>query len=476
MTDRGDLTERIARTALDLSVKDLPPAALETIKLAILDCLACGVAGSRTAGARIMAEWADETSGRVESTILGTDRRASASMAAMANAVACHALDFDDVSLRMTHPSTTIVPALLAIGEAEHLSGSDVLDAYLAGFETEARLCRILNPEHYERGWHTTGTVGVLGATIAACRLYGLTVGQTRMALGIAASAASGIRRNAGSMVKPLHAGQAAFHGVQAAQLAGRGFTANESVMEGTSGFLDVFSTTDLAPRVWEVFGSDEPFEIVASGIALKRFACCGAIHTAQDALLDLMATYGLKPDDIVRIEARVNRLVPNILVHHVTRNGLEGKFSLEYSLAVCLLDGRAGLEQYSDQRAGDPRLLPIMELVEVIVDETIPVNLAFFASVVTVGLVDGSSVERRVDVPKGYPAHPLSTEEVVDKARSCCQGVLDGDQFQSLVEITISLENRPDVSALADVVATASIETSSLVAGVAGAAGVGRH
>jgi 2-methylcitrate dehydratase PrpD len=446
----SDLTGLVVRTARESSLRDLPEAARKAIKYAFLDFLACCIAGSDTDAGRIAAKWAVATSGLSGAQIAGTQKRASVPLAAFANGVAAHALDFDDVSMRMIHPSATLVPVLLAVGEARGLSGLDIMEGYLAGFEVQARLCREINPEHYETGWHSTGTVGALGAAMAACRLFGANDEQSRWALGIAASSASGIRRNFGSMVKSFHAGQAAFHGLQAADLAMLEFTANPAVLEGKNSFLEIFSTLDLVPNLATAFEALEPYELVESGIAIKRFACCGAIHSAQDAVLELRENHDFQLDQIASIECRVNRLVPNILVHHVTQDGLEGKFSMEYSLAVCLMDGRAGFAQYTNERAADPRLVPLMKRVRVVVDESIPVNLAFFASVVTIALNDGNVFSTRVDVPHGYPSNPLSEAEVVEKALGGFANVLTNDQADRVVDAVFRLDELDDVSMLA--------------------------
>jgi 2-methylcitrate dehydratase PrpD len=450
MTPPADLTGAIVETARRLRLDDLPPEALEMIRLAILDCLACTVAGSRTDVGRKAAQWATGLGGHGEATIVGTDLRAPAPLAAFANAVAGHALDYDDVSLNMTHPSVSLVPVLLATAEARGLDGRAVIEAYAAGFEVEARICRALNPEHYERGWHTTGTIGVLGAAVSAARLGGLDDEATRWALGMAASSATGIRKNFGTMVKPLHAGQSVWHGMQAVGLAGIGFTASPSIMEGRNGYLHVFARPEAGDLLTEAFRPGAPLELTTSGIGLKRFACCGALHTAQDAILDMLATEGFTAADVVAMECRVNPLAPHILIHHVTQDGLEGKFSVEYSLAVCLLDGRAGLGQYTDERAADPELLRLQEATTVVTDPELPVNLAFFPTVVTVRLRDGREVRRRVDAPRGYPHEPLSRAEVADKALDCCAGTLTEQATHDLTDRVLSLEKCDDVSEIA--------------------------
>ncbi len=450
-----DLTGLVVDTVLGLRPEELSRAARQTAKFALLDLLACAVAGTEDDCARITANWVLDMEGRPESTLIGTAYRAPAALAALANATAGHALDFDDVSLTMIHPSTTVVPALLAVAETGRYSGQELLAAYAAGFEVQARLCRVLNPEHYGRGWHTTQTVGVLACAAAVAKLIGLDAEQTRLALGIAASSASGLRKNFGSMVKPLHAGQAAMHGVQAAQLAQRGFTADREIFDGRNGYLQVFAIPEAPERLAAAFAPGAELELETSGVGIKRFACCGAIHTALDAMEKLTADGTVTPRTVTRIECRVNPMTPNILVHSNAKDGTEGKFSMEYSLAVYLLERKAGLAQYSVPAPLDAELVRLMKLVDVVVDQTIPVNLAFFPTVVTVELAGGSRRSLRVDSQHGYPGDPLSLAELTEKVTDCCTPALPPSAIQRLVATVMELESLPDAGQLARLVAT---------------------
>jgi 2-methylcitrate dehydratase PrpD len=407
------------------------------------------VAGAEDECARITADWVRDLGGAPQATVLGTGLRAPAAFAAYANATAAHALDFDDVSLRMIHPSATLVPALLAVAEREHLGGADLLTAYAAGFEVQARICASINPEHYARGWHTTGTVGVLGTAVGVGRLLRLPADRMAHAIGIAAASAKGIRKNFGSMVKPLHAGHAAMHGVEAAQLAARGYTADTEVFDGRNGYVDVFTTPQGADALRAAFAPGAALELVTSGIGIKRYACCGALHPALDAMERLRADPRVRPDTVVRIEARMNELAPQILVHHDAKTGLEGKFSLEFSLAVYLLHGRAGLSQYTDDVAADPELVRLMHLVDFVVDESLPVNLAYFASIVTVELADGQRLTERVDVQRGYPELPFTLDELTDKVHDCCAGRLARPDVDALIAKMSTVEAVPDVAEL---------------------------
>ena len=250
-----------------------------TIDLAFIDTLGCVLAGADSAEASIAADWANEVGKVGPSTVIGRRGLALApSLAALVNSTAAHALDFDDVSPMMTHPSACLVPPLLAVAERLGSSGEDVALAYATGFEVCVRLCRLLNPAHYYRGWHSMGTVNVLGVAAAAGRLVGLDPDGVRNAVGIAAASSAGIRKNFGTNVKPLHAGQAAFHGVQAVELTERGFVADDSVLDGEHGFLAVFGDADTtAPTAL-----DGTLELVSSGLIFKRFACCRTRSTRR--------------------------------------------------------------------------------------------------------------------------------------------------------------------------------------------------
>ena len=226
------LTDAATALVTSLTADDLSPAARELVTTASLDCLGCTLAGADTPEAELAHAWVDSLGGRPEATLLaGSGGSAPASLAALANGVAGHALDYDDFSSTMMHPSVCLAPAVLAVGERERSSGEEVVVAYAAGFELFARLCRGLNPGHYAAGWHATSTVGTIAAAAAAARLLRLDRDATASAIGIAASSSAGIRQNFGSMVKPLHAGNAAFHGIAAAELAARGLTAAPDVV-----------------------------------------------------------------------------------------------------------------------------------------------------------------------------------------------------------------------------------------------------
>ena len=280
MTIAEALAERIASVRYDA----LPEEAVHWARVAIIDTVGCTLAGASEPCARIVAR---VTASDGPCLIFGTEQRVAPLDAALINGTASHALDFDDCSDTLGgHPSAPILPALFALAETRTVDGRAFIAAYVAGWETETRIARGVNFHHYEKGWHPTATLGVFGSTAACCHLLGLTPEATATALGLAASFASGVKANFGTMTKPLHVGHCSRNGMLAALLAADGFTANAGALEHRQGFLHVFNgegnfDADAILRDW-----GQPWDIVQPGVAIKQYPCCGSTHPAVDAML----------------------------------------------------------------------------------------------------------------------------------------------------------------------------------------------
>jgi 2-methylcitrate dehydratase PrpD len=458
----GTATGAMADLVVSLDRNHLSDELVDLVARAFVDCLGCGLAGSEQPEAAISGGWVETMGGASESSLVGRGgTKVPAANAALANAVVAHALDYDDFALmRMMHPSVVLVPVVLALGERERASGLDAVLAYVAGYEVTARVCAQLNPDHYARGWHSTSTVGVLGAAAAAARMLRLDADGVATAVAIAASSAGGLRENFGTMVKPLHAGNAAYHGVAAAELAARGFTAGPSILDGPRGFPAVYRNLAEPSLAAEDFSLDR-LELASGGITFKRYTCCGAIHSAIDALLELREEHGLRPEDVARMRCGVHPRSPEILIHHVAATPEQGRFSVEYSLAVALTDGDAGVAQYTEERLADPTVQELSRRVEVYVDEALgadePAESAISNTVVAVETTGGATFERRVK-----PHRPLTWDELERKFRSCASVALDAGAAEQAFSLAAGLAELDDVGALARAFAGAAAERVS--------------
>src|SRR5712692_260135 len=401
-------TSRLAEFVAKSRWEDCPAAAVEAARRAILDCLGVMLAGSAEPAARIIQTVADAEGGAPLCTVVGTRRRTGAVWAALCNGTAAHALDFDDTNFAMMgHPSAPVLSAALAAAELALADGRALVHAFLLGFEVETSLAEVLNPPHYERGWHATCTLGTLGAAAAAARLLGLDAIQVRTALAVAASQASGLKENFGTMTKPSHAGHAARSGVLAALLAREGWTASEQAIEGPQGFLRVLGAGKIELGALERLGA--PWKILTSGVAVKPYPSCACTHSIIDGTLELRRAHGLRPEEVAEVTVGVNAMVPKILIHSDPRTGLQAKFSAEFAAAAALAEERVGLTTFTDDTVQDARIRALMKRVRMVVDPAIPGDLErHMWTRVTIRLADG----RVLSVgPREVPGHPRTEE-----------------------------------------------------------------
>lgn len=444
-------TEKMARFITDCSYGSIPAEVVDAAKTAILDCTGVTVAGAADEAGKIITGFVKELGGSPTATVIGGNFRTGSPDAALANGTMAHALDYDDVTMSMSgHPSVPLVPSIFALGEELAATGEDILEAYIVGFEVEAKLGRAVNPNHYIKGWHATSTLGVFGAAAAAAKLLGLDTHQTRMALGIAASQASGVRLNFGTMTKPFHAGNAAKGGVVAAKLAKAGFTAASDILEKPLGFCHVFTDGSEYDAEKAVEGLGEPFEVLSPGVGLKPYPSCRCTHAALDAMLHLVAENDLSPDRVNKIEVGVNEMTPQVLIHNKPGTALEGKFSMQFCMAIALQDGRAGVAQFDDSKVQSDSTQGLIDKVEMFVDSEFKgPEMGRLPANVTVHLKGGESVTKQVKEPKGDPNNPLSEGEVTGKFRECAGQVLSPDKVDRSLNILMELEDLGNVGDL---------------------------
>jgi 2-methylcitrate dehydratase PrpD len=436
---------------------DPPAAARLAAARALLDTIGVTLAGAVEPASRIVQRVV-AADGRGPCRVIGTALGVSAGNAALANGTAAHALDFDDMCfVSLAHPSAPLVAAALAAAEAAAAPGRAVLDAYVVGFELEGRLGRAMNPRHYQRGWHCTSTLGTIGAAAAASRLLGIGVDATGHALAIAASEASGLKENFGTMVKPLHAGLAARNGVVAALLAQAGMTASGAAIDGAQGFL---AAMDGEQRSLEPFAADlgTRWEIVDTGITVKLYPSCAGTHPALDALLDLKGREDFHADEVEAIEVGVDPIVPTILLYDRPSSGLEGKFSMPFCAAAAVVRGHVGIDTFDAAALSDPTIAAMQSRITMRVDPTLDAAAPSLTQArVTVRLRDGRTLTATANGARGYPERPAGDEQLATKFTACATQTLSLSQAAALLEMLRGIESVRDIGALT-VMATSDI------------------
>jgi 2-methylcitrate dehydratase PrpD len=367
-------------------------------------------------------------------SLWGHGRQSTVEGAALFNGIAAHVLDFDDASSPMSgHPSIALLPCLIALAEARHIEGIRVASAYVVGFEICCKLGRALDLTHYSRGWHMTATMGTIAAAAACGHLLKLDAERITHAIGLALAQTGGTRENFGTDAKSLQAGQANATAIRAALLAERGFTASPHALDGRAGFTQLYSGgEDIAPAL-AALGS-EPLEIDASGIEVKKYPACYGIHRPLDGLFDLMAerSFGLEDVERIDIETSYGALAP--LVRHAPRNGTEGKFSMEYTIAAAIADRGVHLSSYSDEAVTRRSIAPY--LGRIVAREVTATMTPRWASIAIV-FKDGQIRTRRIDVLRGSPQSPLSDEELLAKLSDCMSWGRSAVQPADLLDAT---------------------------------------
>jgi 2-methylcitrate dehydratase PrpD len=398
------LTHALADQARALRLADIPEPVRAWARQCVLDIVGCTLAGASDPLVTILLAEMREQGGAAAATVMGRAGRLPTASATLVNGAASHALDFDDVNLAMPgHPSVAILPALLALAEEIGSSGADVLTAFVAGYELQCRIGRTISPGHYDGlGFHATATVGSFGAAAACAHLLGLGSEPFAMALGIAGTQAAGLKSMFGTMCKPLHAGKAAYHGLMAAKLAARGFTSRTDVVECGQGFARTHSPD---------FNPERAFDTPPGGWWItqnlfKYHASCYMTHAAIETARKLREQHGFAPDQVERVEVRLEEACDRICNIPAPRTGLEAKFSLRLTTAMGLAGvDTSRLASYSEAVAADPVLVGLRDKVALDFRAGIPNTF----TETEVLLRDGSRLTARHD--SGVPATDVAQQ-----------------------------------------------------------------
>ena len=420
-----DIAGFIGSVTLDAVPRDVRHIASRSI----LDGLGLAVAGSRGHAAELArAEIASYGLSSREATVLGTDMHVPARFAAFLNGLAIHADDFDDTQLAerpdrvyglLMHPTAPVLAAVLAIGERAEIDGSQLLLAYLLGTEVACKVAEAIDPRHYGDGFHSTATIGTIGAAAGSARLLGLDRTTTAVALSLGASQAAGLRENFGTMTKPFHAGRAAEGGVLAASLARAGFTATTAGLEAPRGFFKAAGGGFDPTAIDGTLG--DPWTYASPGISIKPHPSGSLTHPAMGAVLDLVVREDLRPSDVASVRIATNRHMPNALIQHDPRTGLAAKFSMEYCVAILIVERRAGLAEFEDDIVNRADIREVMQRVTFEADPAADEGgFREMTSLIEIRLNDGRVLKTRADFGKGSPANPMSDDELIEKFLDC--------------------------------------------------------
>jgi 2-methylcitrate dehydratase PrpD len=439
-------TEFIARFVSELKFENIPQEVVERAKRQILDIIGVALAGSTQAVGKITLNFVQRTGGTPECTVWGTKLRTSAPQAAFANGIFSHATDYDDMWLPGAHPTGVTFPAALAVGETLRASGRALLAAQVTAYEVMGKLHSCAN----ERGgWHPTPVFGTFGAAAAVGKLLVLDALRLQMAFGVAASEASGLSLQSGTMTKPFHSGHGARSGVVAAMLAADGFSANPHVLDGE--FFQTFFGKDASDNWLLTAMLGDPYHLASPGIGIKMYPSGYHLHHSFEAALELVKKHNITADQISSIELIVPRRGhfdrPEI------RTGLEGKFSYQYHVAMAILDQKLTIESFHDERAQARDVQDLLKKMSVRVDPSIPRNPDIVYYTVAIKLKDGKEVSGAQPLPRSHWRYPLSRDEWVGKFRNNAARVLNEPNIEKVIAVVDKLEDVADVNALTELI-----------------------
>lgn len=448
-------TSAIAEFVANVSVSEIPDEALETARRAVLDSIACMIAGSASEVAPpIKGFLADNGQGPVP--IIGTNIRATPSLAALANGTFAAALDFDDL-ISPLHPSAVIVAALLSQANSAALSGRQLLEAYVIGIEVGGKIARAIGQGHAQKGFHSTGTMSGFAAFVALARVADLPADKIRTGLGLIASNSGGLLCNMGSMAKPWHSGLAAQAAVDTIAMVRHGFTASLSVLEATRGFFACYGVEESdAAQIPASLGKS--WTLLDPGPTMKKFPSCVAGHRAIAAVQELKLR-GLNFENLAQLTCSVapGGLAP--MMYPRPKTGLESKFSMEYAIAAALLDERLTISTFETPAVERPEIADLIDRIETREDpvqaqeDPVAAGLSWgFRGYthISARLVTGETLETRVHLPPGHPGNPLGWTELKSKLQDCGESAGHAvGKLEKVFETTRILERADSIGPL---------------------------
>ena len=425
------LTDYVAKFVTNTKYADIPEGVLDLGKKSILDGLGLALAGSMADTGDISRRYVESfANGDKGAVVIGSTLRTAPRFAAFVNGVSIHADDFDDTQLSaakdrvyglLVHPTVPVLPAILALSARAGVSGRDFLTAYHVGVEVECKVAEAISPRHYQDGFHSTGTCGAFGSAAAAGKLMRLDHQRTLSAFGIAGSESGGLRENFGTMTKPFQAGRAAESGVIAAELAALGWTAARNIFEAERGFFHAAGGSFDPDAIVNRLGN--PWTFASPGISLKPYPSGSLTHPAMTELIRLIETNDLRAPQVEKVDIGANHNMTTTLLHHQPQTGLQAKFSMEFCLAILLLERKAGLGEFTDEVALRPDVQAMIRRINFYVDpEADAAGFDKMTSLLRIHLKDGRVISGRAEFAKGSPSNPMSFADAEAKFRGCAE------------------------------------------------------
>jgi len=425
----ASLTGTVAEFITGTRTGDVPDDVIALGKKSILDGLGLALSGSVAESGRLVREHLDSLGLKPgPCTVIGSAMKTAPRFAAFANGVGIHADDYDDTQLAvatdrvyglLTHPTAPCLPAALALAEREGSSGADFMRAYPVGVEVECKIAEAIDPRHYREGFHSTATCGPFGAAAAAASLLGFDREATLRALSIAGSQSAGLRENFGTMTKPFHAGRASESGVVAADLAGRGWTAAPTILEAPRGFFRAAGGGYDEAAIRGRLGA--PWTFAEPGISIKPHPSGSLTHPGMTEMARLIAEHDIRAGQVAQVRVGTNANMPNALIHHRPEDELQAKFSMEFCMAILLIERRGGLREFTDATVRRADVKAMIEKVSFGVHaEAEAAGYDKMTTIIEIETADGRTISGRADFGKGSPANPMSYDEVADKFRDC--------------------------------------------------------
>jgi 2-methylcitrate dehydratase PrpD len=456
----SSLTDYVAGFVVGTRTRDIPKDVAHLGKRSALDGIGLALAGAASHQAEISRRYLANLGVAPDkgSTVIGSELRLPARFAAFANGLTIHADDYDDTQLAtakdrvyglLTHPTAPALPPVLALAERDRRSGADMMLAYQVGVEVECKIAEAILPRHYQHGFHSTATCGSIGAAAGAAKLLGLDHETTRRALSLGATQAGGLRENFGTMTKPFHAGRAAENGVVAAELAALGFTASPNGLEGERGFFRAAGGGYSPEMIAGKLGAPWTFQL--PGVSIKPHPSGSLTHPGMAVMLQLILAHDVRPERVKRVAVGTNHNMPNTLIHHEPKNELQAKFSMEFCMAILLLERQAGLAQFTDEVVNRPEVQAMLRKVSFTVHpEAEAAGFDKMTTIIEIELEDGKVMQGRADFGKGSPSNPMTDAELAEKFRQCAAwGGLDSGRTQAVLDLVWKMEELNDMSEL---------------------------